>query len=241
MKLCKKCGIEKQEDDFVFIKRKYRSNICKSCKAEYDRQWKLDHPNYKKVIEKICLFCGEPFETTKLAAKYCINCREAANKQKDSENSKRYRELHPEKVKDNRKRYYSANRESLLDKAKVYYELNKSKVYEYKKKWNQTNREKRRAAEHNRDSRKAHNGGSFTADDIKKLFTNQSGLCANIFCKNSLDIYHIDHMVPLILGGHNYPTNLQLLCPLCNLHKGTLMPLEWSIRQFEDLQKQMGI
>ncbi|MGO9838526.1 MAG: HNH endonuclease [Polyangiaceae bacterium] len=32
--------------------------------------------------------------------------------------------------------------------------------------------------------------------------------------------YHVDHIVPLDLGGTNDPTNLQLLCAACNLVKG---------------------
>nr|URJ56600.3 HNH endonuclease signature motif containing protein [Paenibacillus polymyxa] len=32
--------------------------------------------------------------------------------------------------------------------------------------------------------------------------------------------YHIDHIVPLDMGGTNDPTNFQLLCSTCNLSKG---------------------
>ena len=33
--------------------------------------------------------------------------------------------------------------------------------------------------------------------------------------------YHMDHIVPLDLYGNNDPTNLQLLCPACNLTKNS--------------------
>lgn len=34
-------------------------------------------------------------------------------------------------------------------------------------------------------------------------------------------LYHVDHAVPLVVGGTNDLDNLQLLCPPCNLKKGT--------------------
>ena len=36
--------------------------------------------------------------------------------------------------------------------------------------------------------------------------------------------YHVDHRMPLSLGGSNYPDNLQLLCPTCNLSKSATHP-----------------
>ena len=35
-----------------------------------------------------------------------------------------------------------------------------------------------------------------------------------------LDMYHMDHVLPLAEGGTNDPTNFQLLCKACNLKKG---------------------
>lgn len=35
--------------------------------------------------------------------------------------------------------------------------------------------------------------------------------------------YHVDHLVPISLGGTNSPTNLCILCAKCNLHKSNLV------------------
>lgn len=58
----------------------------------------------------------------------------------------------------------------------------------------------------------------------RALFCREKGLCA--ICKTDLSsIYHtggrlhIDHMVPLNLGGVNDASNLQMLCEKCNLDK----------------------
>ena len=43
--------------------------------------------------------------------------------------------------------------------------------------------------------------------------------CCN-FCKNLLtDIFIVDHIIPLFLGGSNEEYNLQALCPSCDRYK----------------------
>lgn len=37
--------------------------------------------------------------------------------------------------------------------------------------------------------------------------------------------YHLDHVMPLALGGKHERSNLQLLCPPCNLHKNAKDPI----------------
>lgn len=40
--------------------------------------------------------------------------------------------------------------------------------------------------------------------------------------------YHIDHMQPLIAGGSNDISNLQLLCPTDNMRKGRMDAVEYA-------------
>lgn len=39
--------------------------------------------------------------------------------------------------------------------------------------------------------------------------------------------FHFDHIVPKSRGGSEDPINFQILCPKCNLSKGTLTMEEW--------------
>ena len=69
--------------------------------------------------------------------------------------------------------------------------------------------------------------GRYYADDIAKLLTLQRGRC--VICRTDISsAYHIDHIVPLVRGGSNWPENLQLLCGSCNRSKGRLTMDEFS-------------
>jgi 5-methylcytosine-specific restriction endonuclease McrA len=41
---------------------------------------------------------------------------------------------------------------------------------------------------------------------------------------------HVDHILPLALGGDNRRKNIQLLCPTCNLSKGAHHPIDHAQR-----------
>ena len=64
----------------------------------------------------------------------------------------------------------------------------------------------------------------------KQLLDKQSGKCNG--CQKVLTRgFHIDHIMPVSLGGSNDHLNLQLLCPCCNLRKGAQHPNRWSPRR----------
>lgn len=59
----------------------------------------------------------------------------------------------------------------------------------------------------------------------ERLLVLQRGLCAA--CKEVLKKFHVDHIVPLALGGAHEPSNLQLLCPPCNRSKHAKDPVRF--------------
>lgn len=78
----------------------------------------------------------------------------------------------------------------------------------------------------NRKARVRNAEGTHTAADVTALFESQNGKCVG--CETDLAAgYHVDHIVPIARGGSNWPGNLQLLCPFCNLSKKDKLMDEW--------------
>lgn len=77
-------------------------------------------------------------------------------------------------------------------------------------------------------------GGKFREKDIIDLLVKQKEKCVyceTIFYPDGRPIYdvtgkkfHVDHIMPVKLGGSNHPENLQLLCAKCNLAKSSIHP-----------------
>ena len=95
--------------------------------------------------------------------------------------------------------------------------------------WNALNAPKLRVYTENRRSRRVGNGGTLSHGLAEKLMILQKGMCA--CCGQKLVRYHLDHVIPLALGGRNSDENMQLLTPRCNRQKGAKSPEEFMRRR----------
>lgn len=141
-----------------------------------------------------------------------------------------YREKNKDLVIASRIKSDLKRREKIRIYAKSYYEKNYLAYVESKKKYCALNKEIILSRNRNRRALKL-SSGTHSAIDIKSIYDNQRGLCAN--CKiNLIEVgagkYHVDHIMPLVLGGANGKENLQCLCPACNLRKHAKDPLAWA-------------
>lgn len=160
------------------------------------------------------------------------------------EKIKAYRDKH-NKTKGSivtRAKWKKANREKLLIQAR---ELRKKNPDKHKKanrdhynrdpekqrkrtnNWREKNPEKARIHGQNRTTRIRVVGGVLSKDIILKLLLLQKERCS--ICRSSLRKtgYHLDHIIPLIRGGKNSDSNVQLTCPKCNLKKGSKDPIKF--------------
>jgi len=72
--------------------------------------------------------------------------------------------------------------------------------------------------------------GSHSVADIRAIRQDQDDCC--LYCGDPLNGGgHVEHMIPLSRLGTNWPDNLCLACPGCNLRKGELTALEFIERE----------
>lgn len=68
---------------------------------------------------------------------------------------------------------------------------------------------------------------------IRKILDRQEYLCLICFDNLMTKEYHIDHLVPISLGGSNQLSNLSAMCAKCNLIKSSLVfKNETSMREY---------
>lgn len=164
---------------------------------------------------KFCKKCGE--ETDRRANGRCKPCHlksQAAwyerNKDKANSAAEAWKKENKEKVIEIQRRWQEGNRE--LTRAK-------------NAKWASQNADRYRAYNHNR-RQKIRDTGSLSGNIKEVLNKKQKGKCA--CCGISLNgDYHLDHIVPLSLGGKNVDSNIQLLHSKCNLKKSNKHPVEF--------------
>lgn len=61
---------------------------------------------------------------------------------------------------------------------------------------------------------------------ITEIGNNQKWRC--VACRKSIKLkFHIDHIMPLALGGKHERLNIQLLCPTCNARKSKKHPIDF--------------
>jgi len=187
---------------------------------------------------KVCTKCGWKLPATReffaLIARDGLlsRCKEC-----DRACARAYHETHREEARV----YHQAHREEHLARVKVYYQVHRDQERARVKAFRQDHLDEERA--NDRTYRQAHsaqfaayarnhralklgNGGTHTPADIKAQCELQEGRC--FYCGCELDgTYHVDHFVPLVLGGSNGPENLVIACSACNLSKGAKHPDEF--------------
>lgn len=125
------------------------------------------------------------------------------------------------------KKQYARAREKQLAYYKKRREIDPQPLRDAVNRWRANNRDHARAYTAKRRERINKSGGNYTKHDVAKIRELQNNKCAA--CKVCLSGgYHVDHIMPIALGGTNCPDNLQVLCPPCNLSKHAKDPIAWA-------------
>jgi 5-methylcytosine-specific restriction endonuclease McrA len=114
------------------------------------------------------------------------------------------------------------------DVAAFYRLINAEKMKAWRDAWRLANPENTAIASNNRRSRKLSSAGRghLSSGLTLKLYELQQGKCP--CCGDLLGSdYHLDHIMPLALGGSNTDENMQLLRRRCNSQKHSKHPIDF--------------
>lgn len=180
---------------------------------------------------KFCRVCQT--ETERYASGGCKPCMKAyklawksANPEKERERAAIYTAANAEKKRAIAAAYYAANREKVWARIKAYRLDNPEKYNKAASAYRAAHPEYGRISKHNRRARLRSSGGNLSKGIYQKLFKLQRGKCA--CCGLPLEgVSHLDHIMPLALGGSNTDDNVQLLRPSCNFEKSAKHPVDF--------------
>jgi len=147
----------------------------------------------------------------------------AAHSKELLERVRDYRLTHRDEIAERNRAYDAVHREERRQYQRQY----RSTHPETYREWLRAHPEKVATKNRNRRAREAGNGGVHTDADVIAQYERQKGKC--FYCGKKLDDdYHVDHVVPLALGGSNGPENLVIACAYCNVSKGAKHPIEFA-------------
>ena len=216
MKTCTKCGETKPLDQFSKDRRsKDGCQLkCKSCNRAYylanrERIAKRDEAYRKANQEKIAQRNRAYYE---------------ANRERISEQSRAYYRANALRYVERARAYRKANPDKWAEYQRAYRDANRDEVNERVRRYKKANLLKGREWEHRRRARQACSVPQrWQVHDVLPF-------CC-YWCGSNLRAYgatsHVDHVMPISLGGPAVPSNEVMTCATCNLRKSAKHPLVW--------------
>jgi len=138
-------------------------------------------------------------------------------KEEISAQKKEYYLANKERIAKTQGKYYKLNKKKVAITTKLYRELNKEKVTAARKSWRNSNKEKSCANDAKRRALKI-NAEAKMSDAEKKNYANLVVIRDKATALFGYE-WHIDHTIPLSLGGTNAIDNLEVV------------PASWNVRK----------
>ena len=172
-----------------------------------------------------CSKCGGTEFYKNRDCKFCERIRRGKYKEKKKiRDAKKYAQ-NSEAQKAMAAKWRADNPEKQKASVAAYHVKNATEINSRHAQYKKANPEQFRIYEQNRLAKKRNNGGKLSKGLAAKLLELQQGRCA--CCRNPLETYHLDHIMPIALEGSNTDDNIQLLCPTCNQQKYATHPIDF--------------
>lgn len=186
--------------------------VCTKCGQGFDKSFFYKDSRGKDGLFARCKACHN-----KASRKWQSN-----NKDKVNQISDKYRYSHKEEISKRNKDWDSRNKEYRRLYKKQYRKQNSKHIKDYRKLYYEKNRETELLNEHKRRERI-----SYSVPQRWRLSQQPEGLC--YWCGVDLNTVkvHIEHVMPISLGGPANKTNEVLACSGCNESKHNKHPLVW--------------
>lgn len=174
-------------------------------------------------MKKFCKRCD--CESERYADGRCIKCTLARNAAWAKQNQDTKNRIS--------RGWNERNRHQKREINAVYRAAKNEEIRQKRKAQRQTDPSIERIKAATRKALKLGNGGSLSKNIVQLLLDKQNGLCA--CCQQPLNgKFHLDHIMPLSLGGRNDDANVQLLLPKCNLQKFVSPPEKFMARRLAE-------
>lgn len=190
-----------------------RCAACRAANTDAQRQYRTENPECDR------LYCAGHSEER---AEY--NRRRHAE---HPEYRRKYNAEHAEERAEYNRKYRAEHPAELAEYKRKYRAEHPEEEAERDRKYHAEDPEEYAANSRNRRAREANATGTHSAADVRAQYERQRGIC--FWCPVKVgDTYHVDHVVPLILGGSNGPENLVIACPTCNHKKHAKHPMDFA-------------
>lgn len=217
-KVCSQCKVCKPTSEFHKRNSK-KVGLCARCKACVSLYTSRRYEEKKEAIKAsaIAWYAANKAKMKAAKAAYC-----AANAEVVAEKKAAWRAANRDRVRAAKLAWGKAHPDSYVN----YYQKNKDRLRASRAVWRGANRDRTQEYRSNRRARKTATAGELSKGLSDKLFLLQKGYCP--CCREPLgEDFHLDHIVPLALGGSNTDDNMQLLRATCNLRKRAKHPIDY--------------
>jgi 5-methylcytosine-specific restriction endonuclease McrA len=189
--------------------------------AEYYREYRASHRGHLRQADRD-YYASHKEEKRVRNALY-----RATHQEQIAENQARYRELHREEAKIATREWVASNPARKVAADADWRARNQERCALNREQWRRENPDKMATYRRNIRARRRGAEGSHTASEEREQLARQSGKCFYCGIKLARE-KHLDHVMPLCLGGTNYIANLVWTCPTCNWTKHAKHPMDFA-------------